>query len=451
MRWRWLLLLILPLIALFAGSAWRPVGASLNDNVRGRGWNPTYGLISFNCLDDDFSGTFPFTFTFSFNTPPCSLSTHGVNIDNNNNFSGEAWNPTLGFINFAPAVTPPDNYAFNSHCQSQCDAGNNCTACYNDADQRVYGWAQVENDGRWLELNSSVSPQTTITNYTNPQPGIFSGYASSSFGTISFNCSNDSSCGSQNYYVYMWPLELKMMTAPNWNASQACVNGARETVFKWYRRSGTQTAYRVVVNTTNSSSSPVFDSGKIVGSASQLVCPGSLCSFTPAYGQSYYWWLQLWDENDNPTELFQFDTNNYGVLTDNATENAAAHPSDSNLTFTNYKHEFPLPSFTWTPTDIIIGTSTEFDSQSRYFTSASPNTNSLLCPDGSCQFAWSVSDGAALITAPTHSTTSIVFYNNQPKTISLQVTDPDQYTCSTSSPVLQATYELPIWKEIKAQ
>ncbi len=450
MRSRYFLFLVLPLLALLLPVFFRPVSASINDNVRGLA-SSSHGYISFNCLDDDFAGHFTFTFTFRFNVPPCSFSQHGVNLDFDNNFSGLAWNPIVGFINFASTSTPPDNYAFNVNCPNQCDALNGCSACYNEVDQRVYGWAQVVGTGDWIELNSIFAPPTAMTNFIAPIPGIFSGYASSTFGKISFNCTTEGSCGAEEYKVYLWKLELKELSAPNWSFADACSSGARRVVFKWLRRSGTQTAYRVIVNTVNSTSSPVFDSGILPGSASQLVCPGALCAFTPNYNETYYWWLQMWDQNNEPTDYFQFDTNTYGNLTDNVAGNAAANTVDPNVTFTTYKHEFPTPYFTWSPLDILVGSSTAFVSDSQYYNSTWPNSNPQMCLDGTCQFAWQISDGAGLISNATRSTTTIVFFNKNPKTVSLQITDPDLYTCSTSSPILSINFDLPIWKEVKAE
>ncbi|MDD3285689.1 MAG: hypothetical protein PHG95_03600 [Patescibacteria group bacterium] len=451
MRLRYFLFLLLPLAALLLPSSFEVARASVNENIRGLA-SSSQGYISFNCLDDDFAGRFPFTFTFQFNVPPCSFSQHGVNLNFDNTFSGLAWNSSLGFIDFGSSTTPPaPNYDFNVNCQNPCNAGNNCIACYNDENERVFGWAYVIGTDDWIELNSAIMPETTITNYLAPQPGIFSGYASSSFGAIMFNCANNGSCGTFDHKVYIWKLDLKEMSAPNWSFSDACSQGARRATFKWLRRGGIQTAYRVVLSTTNSTSSPAYDSGQIAGSASQLVCPGPSCSFQPAYGTSYYWWLQLWDENGQPSELFQFDTNTFGVLTDNIAANSINNPTNPNLTFTNYKHEFPTPYFSWSPTDIIVGSSTDFVSNSHYYTAASPGSNPQLCVDGICQFLWQISDGAGDISNATQSTTTIVFWNNNPKSVSLQIIDPDLYTCSTSSPVLTINFQLPIWKEVKAE
>lgn len=423
--------------------------ASVDDNVRGRAYNDIYGMISFNCLDDDFAGTFPFIFPFPFHVGPCELSDHGVNIDNNNNFSGQAWNPILGFIDFEGTATPPDNYAFNSNCQHQCDSSNNCIACYNDSDQHVYGWGRVVSSGIWIELNSSVSPQTTISNYLAPSPGYFSGYASSSVGVISFDCHNDNSCATNDYQVYMWKVEVKELSAPNWSYGEACSGGARKSVFKWVKRSGVQTAYRVIANTVNSTSTPVYDSGKISGTATQYICPGPLCTFTPNYNTPYYWWLMLWDENDNQMPFVQFDTREGHVITDNVLGNTAANPDDPYYTFTAYKHEFPDTLFDWNPHQILIGSSTEFISNSSYYNSSSPSSPQA-CNDASCRYLWTCSAYAEIDT-PTNSTTTVRFYDLEPKTMTLTVTDPDNYACSTSSPLLEINFDLPLWKEVKAE
>lgn len=422
--------------------------ASEEHNIRGLAKTDDFGYISFNCLDDDAANHFPYTFPFQFGIAPCSLSQHGVNLDFNNNFSGYAWNPSLGFINFGVTTTPPDNYAFNAHCQKTCNLSNNCSACYNDEDQRIYGWARAE-DGTWIELNSALVPEVAMTNYLAPQPGIFSGYASSSFGSIKFNCATTpSTCGTEDYWVYLWRLEFKEMSAPNWSFSEACYSSARKAVFKWLRRGGVQTAYQVMINTSNTTSSQVFDSGKqISGSASQLVCPGPACAFIPAYNTPYYWWVRLWDENDEATEFFQFDTTTNGVLTDNVAANQATSPNPT-LTFTTYKHEFPTPYFNWDPLDILVGTSTYFTSNSSYYNSGGGPAQS--CAGGGCQFDWTSSDDAIIYT-PTNSTTTIIFTNNHSQTVSLKVTDADQYYCSTSSPALTINFALPLWKEVRAQ
>src|SRR5574344_3057251 len=91
------------LTALLLFSDIKPTLASTAHNIRGWAYNSTYGYISFNCLDDGYAGRFPFAFPFLFNIPPCYSNSHGVNLDASNNFSGEAWNSVLGFIDFSSA------------------------------------------------------------------------------------------------------------------------------------------------------------------------------------------------------------------------------------------------------------------------------------------------------------------------------------------------------------
>lgn len=456
MRKQSFILLFLPLVALLltAFLAFNQAQAGIEHNIRGLA-SSSQGYISFNCLDDDFFGKFPMIFPFYFNVTACSVSQHGVHLDVNNNFSGSAWSPSLGFIYFDsidPAIPDPSDYSFNVDCPNLCNAANNCLACYNEITQRVYGWAyRNAAGGQWIDLDSE-SPPVTMTNFSNPQPGVFSGYANSPFNQISFNCLTDNTCGINDYKVYMWKLELQEMSAPNWSFAQACSTGARRVVLEWVRKSGTQTAYRVVVNTSNSTSSVVFDSGKLSGSATQLVCPGANCgAWVPNYSTSYYWWLQLWNEADEPTELFQFNRDTYGVLTDNIDHNDAVS-SAPRLTFTTYKHEFPNPLFI-IPPEILVGTTTYFTSDSSYYTTINPDSNPQPCLDGgACDFLWSVSNPAtATIEDPTAHTASTTFSDTLPQTVTLAVTDPDNYICSFSSPVLSINFQLPIWREVKAE
>ena len=448
------ILLFLPLAAflLTAFLAFNQAQAGVQHNIRGLA-SSSQGYISFNCLDDDFFGKFPMIFPFYFNVTPCSISQHGVHLDDNNNLSGSAWSPSLGYIYFDSTSTPiAPNYDFNINCPSICGSGNNCIACYNPTTERIHGWGyRNAAGGQWINLDSE-SPPVTMTNYDNPQPGIFAGYANSPFGQISFNCLTDNTCGINDYKVYMWKLELQEMSAPNWSFAQACsqASGARQVIFQWVRKSGTQTAYRVVANTTNSTSSPVFDSGKLAGQASQLACPGSNCgSWVPDYNTSYYWWLQLWNQNDEPTEMFQFNTSTYGIITDNGNYNNIVSPSPS-LTFTTYRHEFPNPFFVMPP-EIFIGTSTTFVSSSTYYTLANPSSNAQPCLEGGdCDFLWSVSDPAkATINDPAAHSPEITFLNPDPQIVTLSVTDPDNYVCSYSLSTITINFQLPIWREVK--
>lgn len=423
-----------------------PASADINDNVRGIAYNATYGDISFNCLDDTAGGHFPYTFPFSFFVPACSSNTHGVNINSQGNFSGEAWNDGLGEITFYATSTPPDNYAFAANCPNTCNLANNCTACYRESDQKIYGWAKVLSTGEWWRFDGAFSPQAAISSYISPNPGIFSGYASSSAGAISLNCSNDSSCATRDYKVYRWPLEVHDLSAPNWSFSQSCDNGALKSVMKWNITSGTQSAYQVLINTSNSTSSPFWDSGKIIGSARQYMCPNSLDGCALNYNTHYYFWVRLWDEDNATTSWRQYNTGLGDTLTDNSAGNASS--ADPSLTYTTYSHEFPVPYFTWDPIDVLVGTTTVFSGTSQYYTNAQPNTNPQACSYGPCAYLWTTTDLGAIIASSTYPNTNIVFAKATNTSVTLKSTDPDGYHCSTST-LLNVNFVLPIWKEIK--
>lgn len=428
-----------------------PAVADATHNIRGLAYNSSYGYISFNCLDDDFGARFPMTFPFTFYIGPCTVRQSGVNLDENNNFSGEAWNSILGIITFESASPPPTDH-FRSDCNNNgtCLAANNCTACYNEDDGHVYGYMQVVSTGEWIRLDSEViNPSTQISNYLSSQPGIFSGYAISTLGEISFNCADAGVCGTNSYYVRIGPLQVRQLQAPNWSAAEACNLAANRAVLKWSRRSGIQTAYQILISTQDSITNGIaLDTGKVSSAASQYNVSGL------DYDRSYYWFLRLWDGNDVPTAWRQFNTSvpNRLVqdwLTDNQAYNQAKNPSGYTKTFTTYVHEYPRPIFTWSPEEITIATtSNAFVSNSRYSSSIAPTTPQS-CNDGGCTYQWSTTDNLAVITSPTMASTSIEFATATSTAVTLRVTDNDNYSCATST-TLNINYQLPLWKEIKA-
>jgi len=411
-----------------------PVSASAAENLRGWAYT-SKGYISFNCLDDGYAGHFPFTFTFPFNIAPCAYNQHGVNLDANNNFSGSAWNSVEGFIDFTATSTPSN--AFRVHC----GPGNiaTSTACYDEVSREVFGYMYVRTKNEWITLDGLPNP-TQITNYTDPQPGIFSGYATSTtFGSISFNCANDNSCVTNNYFVKIGPLEIRQMSAPNWDASLACKNNANRATLQWTLRSGKQSAYEIIVSTQNSTSTGVI----LDSTASSTVPQAPISSL--AYDTPYYWFLKLWDDTGSSTPWRQFNTSGTkDWISDNFARNSVI---GNTKTFTSYKHEFPLPSFTWTPTEILIATtSNSFVSNSYYYDNS--NT-SHPCTGLLCSFNWKTSDGAANILSSSTASTSISFTKATNTIVTLVATDSDSYSCSTST-VLNVNYALPLWKEVKA-
>ncbi|MFA5154964.1 MAG: hypothetical protein WC453_00870 [Patescibacteria group bacterium] len=438
-------------------------------------WSGQSQYLAMDCIDDvsgdrfDVPGNLTTPPGFAFYSVPCTNIVHHVSIDDNGNFAGEAWNYTKGLITFAATTTPPDNYAFSANCPGTCNGSNSCSACYNESTQRVYGWARVLSDGTWIRLDSAPTATRTPVaiqswDLSSPvlpghgiQPGDFVGYATTTDDVISFNCESEwnglsvGNCATRNYKAYVSNLEIGHLSAPNWSYSEACDFGARKVVLKWLLGSGTQTAYRIIINTVNATSSPVFDSGKqVAADARQLTCPSALCVnaldsliWTPAYGTNYYWWIQLWDGDDQPTTWYQFGT--LDGHNGNLDESTDGNPDGNNKTFTTYAHEFPNPFFTWEPTDILVGTTTNFTSN---YYSGTPLPRSCY---GNCTYLWTTSDPQDTIDSPYGATTSIKFFHKSTNTVvTLRVTDANNYYCSTSTS-LTINYGLPIWREVKAE
>jgi len=454
-----------------AGLLFRAIpAAAATSTVRGLAWwGDTYQYVYFNCLDDimgdrlDDAENFynlPEPRGFHFYSTPCTSLIHGVEISADNNFSGEAWNQTMELISFNATTSPPEPaYDFNVHCPT-CTLANGCSACYDEDEQKVYGWARVLKDGSWLRLDSALASTTPVKLQswdvaddpilpgTNVAPGDFIGTASGTLSNLSFNCETENygatNCATRDYKVYISNLQIGHLSAPNWTYSQACSGQARSAVLRWYKKSGQQSAYEIVVNDTEnlSTSTAVCWSGKISSSAAaQYIIPNSdpTCGAL-AYNTNYYWWIRLYDENDNPTEWYQYTTNSAADTDANADANAK--------TFTTYAHEFPSPFFTWEPYDVLVGTTTLFTSASYYYTDAQPDTPQV-CTGLTCFYLWQTTDTDALIANATNSTTTIIFSHATGTTVTLTVTDSDTYVCSTST-LLQINFGLPIWHEIKA-
>jgi len=453
-----------------------PKAEAATSTIRGVGWmGDTYQNVYFNCLDDvagdrlDYIGNLynlPEPRGFHFYVNPCQAGMqHAVYIDSDNNFSGQAWNPTLGFISFAAtstAIRPPSEAPLDN-CSSTCNAANKCWACYKESNQKVYGWARIDMSGEWIRLDSSLTPPVSLqscdlTNSVFPghgvQSGEFVGYADHYSGnvsfteTLSFNCESEldkNACAIRNYKVYISNLTLGKLTAPNWTYAQACSNALGATL-RWCKKSGTQTAYEIMVNTSNTPNpaTAVCWSGKKYSDfATQYNFPNSDCA-SLNYNTNYYWWVRAYDEKDVATDWYQYNAN--------SVSDTDGNPDNNTLTFTTFKHNFPSPYFTWDPYEPIVGTSTLFSAiTSRYYTTAQP-TLAQSCAGSNCRYSWGVTNGTYTISSSTAATTTIVFTNSvKGAVVSLGLRDVDNYMCSSSTAPMEINYDLPLWLEVKAK
>lgn len=464
-----------------------PKAEAATSTVRGFGWlGDIYQNVYFNCLDDvagdrlDREGNFngfldPPGFRFYVN--PCQAGMqHAVEISDNGNFSGQAWNPTLGFISFSGTQAPPDGYgSTSSNCPTKCNASNYCWACYKESDQRVYGWARIDKSGEWLRLDSGLEPAPVslqscdLTNFVFPghdiPSGEFVGYAASDpgnvdfTGTLSFNCESElggSACATNNYKVYISNLTLGKLTAPNWSYEQACSNALGATL-RWCKKSGTQTAYEVMVST-----SPTPDPDMAVCRSGiknsdyamlQYNFPSSDCPGALEYGKNYYWWVRAYDENNVATDWYQYNTNS--ATSSDGNPDGISGPDfreDNALTFTTFKHKFPSPYFSWSPYEPTVGTSTFFTAvASKYYLTGNP-TLAQSCDGSNCFYSWDVSNVTHTISSSTTATTTIVFTNSvKGAIINLELRDADSYMCSSSTAPMEINYALPLWREVKAK
>jgi len=464
------------------------VQAAATSTIRGAAWwGESTGFVYFNCLDSvsgdrlnrDGNLTPP---GFRFHIPPCFYE-YNVFIDAAGNLGGKAWNYNKGFISFAGTTTPPDGYGSTNasgRCLNTCNAGNNCWGCYNEEQKRLYGWARVDASGEWIRLDSSLAGQPPVQIETcalEPllnagvelptaamvSPGDFFGVAvSTSSENLFFNCKNEANVNAcinrGNYKVYISTLTIGALTAPNFTYAQACGGSGLGATLGWCVKSGQQTAYEIVVNkgfdfgpnpTPEQISAATCRSGKKPSNFStQYVLPNHdfTCS-SLEYGSHYYWWIRLYNENNEPTRWYQYFGNS-GSDTD--------RDIDTNpKTFSTFKHKFPSPFFDWPEGDIVVGSSTEFTSDANenysvYYTSSSPTTPQR-CTSLACTYFWWSSDLKAVFSSTSAATTSINFETIGDTTVSLMIIDPSGYQCSKTSPIKNLNYDLPVWREVKAR
>jgi hypothetical protein len=473
------LFLFLTIITAQAATSGRVRGAALWDN---------FGYLYFSCADDVMGDRLddPYNLcggnignalicgtgenVFHFFSEPCSGSTHQVYIANNGNLSGEAWNYYKGYVSFdATPANPLTDYSFASNCLSTCNSGNGCLACYNEDTQKVYGWARVVNDNSWINLSpATTSPTVQIKSWAtasstspfyssdNLKPGDFIGYATNGSSNISFNCLSADGGGGNScstYKVYLSNLQIGHLSAPNWSPENSCTAPARQAYLKWDLKSGcndligacspsgkdSQTAFEIIINTSNNTTSPVYSSGPVTGTLYRwLIDTSKFTNF--AYNQSYYWWIRLKDNNNVWTQWYQFGAKDGGHngLADNITDLGSVYTSPDAKTFTTYKHEFPTPSFTWAPAEVFVSATTTFTSTSQYDAAIGSTT-------------WSTTDLGALISATNSPVTNIFFLQQSTaRAVTLTISDVDLYTCSKTQN-LAINYGLPIWREVKAE
>ncbi|MDA3803023.1 MAG: hypothetical protein PF488_04015 [Patescibacteria group bacterium] len=474
-------------------------------------WGEALGYLYFDCTEYQLSSIldepgnfndFPLPRGFHFDSEVCAIDQH-VNIDDNNNFYGSAFNFVKGLVNFGGSTTPvsvPD-YNFNVNCPNLCDATNNCSACYNPETQRVYGWAQVADTSQelirldsyidtsenMLQIKNWNMASSTETFYSDLAPGDFVGHSSSTVGgfraPLSFNCKSENkdnlntACSERDYYVYIENPQVGSMSAPNWSFEDACNPGrARGASLRWELSSGWHDGFEVVVmdnlsttvSTSTISSDVICYSGVEDSIANQYSIPNTIDEKCKNYSDldyntSYTWFLRLRYFNGEEvewTDWYQFGVNDghLGAEFDEDNSYYALKDGDKK-TFATYLHEFPVPYFTWSPEKVEIGADeptifTALDpttQKSVAYSTASPNTPVACDEYMSCGYNWSSSDLGAVIDNPSVASTGITFWTSGDTSVNLRISDSDGYYCTKSRLIENINYDLPIWREVKAE
>lgn len=413
--------------------------AGTGDNITGFAWSANIGWISFNSTDCDLnSNGFIDSGACGGDDASTPVQNYGVAVDQvTGYFSGHAWSPHVGWIDFAPT-------------------GTTTPARFDTYSGQVSGWAKIlslGNDG-WIKLRDNGSPSYGVS--VSSSTHEFSGWAwngndsGSGIGWISFNsrdCDTDNngtidiaSCGTIGSPIASYRVNAQIenmptiasMTAPNWNWQQAAnLQNARRAILRWTLGAGsTQSAYQVVVDNNADFSSPVYDSGKVINSVLRQV---TLDQTVLSYNTAYYWKVMIWNN---------FDVNSGWIQYDSATD--TDNDDGNNLTFTTYKHEMPIPMFTTFPARPSRGEAVRFIDGSKIYQIGSPSTP-VSCTDPLCNWLWTASGGSINNSATTSPIISGLVSGN---TVTLKITDTDGYEISTST-TMSFGSALPKWNEVK--
>ena len=146
--------------------------AGETDRVKGWAWSSNIGWISFNCTNLD----------------TCGNVDYGVTVNNaNTNLSGYAWSENVGWIDFSGATFNSGTGIISGNAQVL--AGN---------DSSTDGWDGV------IQLSDN-SPIFYNVDVQNNSEATGWGWGSDVVGWVSFNCSNQSACGTSDYKVFVEP------------------------------------------------------------------------------------------------------------------------------------------------------------------------------------------------------------------------------------------------------
>jgi len=422
-------------------------------NIFGWAWSDNIGWINFNCVqsfcsdnrtircesDSDCAGD------CEFDTVDCdATSNYGVSYNSTNRaITGYAWSDNIGWVSFNRKVCN-GGADIGKYCEinNDCAGGNQCRdnvdgatgdpplapyvsgdgpIAYYNADETVTGWARIINkvsEGAgegWIRFDGWTNDVTVSNNE-------FYGWAwnkdsdETGVGWISFNCANQSECGTSNYKVYInnAPLAENLSS----EVSGGCAGQVLSVTLSWEfsdsDSSSSESAYELEVR--DSIGELVLDTGKVAFSAYQRIIDSGL-----AYNQNYDWKIKVWD--------------NYNLSSEWAEG-----------TFLTPSHQPPDPDFTWGPSVGVQGTSfSPMALEDVFFANAATAYGGYSI----ASYDWTFTDAL-----PNASTTPnpgpVQFQSAGDKEVTLTATDSDGYSCDITQNIT-SQMSLPIWEEVKPE
>ena len=385
------IIFLVSLIVLLAGA--QVVSAGAEHNVSGWAWSSGAGWISFN------------------NTTGGGAINYGVNINTENGeMSGYAWSEIIGWI------------SFNTSNLTGCPSGE-CKAEVDTETGEISGWARalapigqpLEKTGGWDGWISLGGANYDISINSSPDPSEFEGWAwggDKVIGWISFNCSNQSQCGTSNYKVTTSFNANNLPNAINLSFSNdsndPIVNcGASEppVYLDWtFDDPGdTQSGYKIQVDDNSNFSSPIVNE-ETNSSSERSVADGL------SFGGTYYWRLKVKDSQG-------------------AWSSDWIYPSPTSFTA---PVRWPDPSFTWNPEDPLAEEEIDFNGSVNYCSS--------------CSYLWNFGDGVGTSTLqdPTYEYSE----GNKVYSVSFRATSGSR-SCEIRNDLnVGSALQLPEWKEV---
>jgi len=459
------------------------------DELWGWAWSSNVGWISFNSkncdLDNDgeYEGASEGDSQWSPATaPPTDCPTSGnafryaVTMDRDTgNLGGYAWNDNVGWISFASSSVPggvTNNY-WTADCDASCTIANDCTACVNIDDEKIYGGAIVLSlgDDGWLQFDDDNIGDTTVYGLeaSSTESAVF-GFAwnengsvggnKTGIGWVSFNsdykicdlssvdagkmCNSDLDCpsglcvsnGSPAYAVTANfnrpPTVSSFELFPFDYCSNSALSSRPTWVFDDPDAGDTQVAYQLIVDDDNDISSPLFDTGKCDEFNVNPDCVASYDAsafllhtvYTLDYDDEYFYWVRVWD-------------NNGGV-------SAFA----GSISSTTPENEYPEPYFSWFSPDPSAKEEVKFFDESIHYSSGLPDV-SVDCDIANCSYLWEDDVPVNFGNTPTASSTIYLIPDQNSFDVNLTVTDDSGYFCSTSTTMQGIKKKLPTWEEAK--